>query len=549
MSMNIAIGKAMLREQFQRTQLILILSLGIGAVPCLILYVVRRFEAAVSGGAVMPDTELAVFSIFWAYLVGILGLLYCHSDARDIELNIPSYLLRLPVRTFDLVLFRMGYGLLCVALIGIWGSGVQYLLFGEKMEVIFTFWTPMLIGVTAFALLQALAWCIGGSGFGVIVTALIINLLVDWLVFDFDSELGDMTGTMTGDAVSLVAISFLAAYVGVRTRRREGFDVSRALGPLFSIFARDRGVDRAPFASPEEAMRWFEWRRQGRMLPTIVLCGSIVFSIIALAQLPAALSGQYPWNTAMTIYSVAIAMAFYTALGATALFFGSYTFFQNQRIQLGAQKTFLFIRPVSTKDLASARIAATLRSVLITVPPFVIVCAITVFFAARSDDLNGFPGFVQERIGLEGAAIAVLLLLGFTAAIWCAQWFGNILASLAILAGPAILFSILFEAGIVSEATGNIYTARIFSAIAIPGCVYLFYLAHRRGHLKTKHALIAVATLPFLLTGWFTFMNWDNILNAEPYEFTRIAHILPFAILPILPFATVPLIMQYARHR
>ncbi len=70
----------------------------------------------------------------------------------------------------------------------------------------------------------------------------------------------------------------------MRTRRREGFDISRILGALPSIFARDRGVDCPPFTSPEEAMRWFEWRRQSRMLPVLV-CGVSIFFVITILNL------------------------------------------------------------------------------------------------------------------------------------------------------------------------------------------------------------------------------------------------------------------------
>lgn len=553
--MNTAIAKAMFREQFQRTLPILILSLGISTVPCIILYTVRRAIEHISRIAVTADEELAVSAIFLAHAVGIIGLLYCHSDERDIKLNMPNYLLRLPIRTFDLNVYRMGYGLLFVGAIGIGSSSVYYLLFGQEMEAIFPFWTPILYGITMFAFLQALAWCIGGSGFGVILTALTIHLLVDGLIFDFDSELGDLSGYMTVDALSLIAISFLVAYAGVRTRRREGLNITRMLGPLSSMIDRDRGVDRPPFASPDEAMRWFEWRRQGRMLPVFALFGAIVFSIYALFQLPNALFERYSWNSAMTVYSVTVVMGFYTALGSTALFFGAYSFFQNQRIQLGPQKTFLFIRPVSTKNLASARIAATLRSVLISIPPFAVVCAITVFFAARSNDNdpNGLPGFVQEHIGLDGAAIAILLLLGIITAIWCVQWFGNLLAFGTIFTvGAWVYITIVALKSLLTE-TESLFESEVFATNAVLicalVCAFLFYLAHRRGLLETKNFFIALAASPFLAAGFWTFFNWDNIQYGEPYAYAHLAEIIPFAVLPLAPLATVPLIMHFARHR
>lgn len=253
----------------------------------------------------------------------------------------------------------------------------------------------------------------------------------------------------------------------------------------------------------------------------------------------------------MTVYGVAAAFAFYFGPGIAAVFCGAYSFFQNQRIQLGPLKTFLFIRPVSTKDLASARIAGTLQSVLISIPPIVVTCAIAVFIAARSNNPDGLPGFVHEHMGLGGVAIAILLLLAFLAALWSIQWFGNILAFGAIFYVGVMAFYMVaeFES---FRSYMYMYLREIFRAailVAYLVCAFLFYLAHRRGLLETKNLYIALAAMPFLAAGWFTFLNLGNLQHGQPYDFAQLAEVMPFAILPIAPIATVPLIMHFARHR
>ena len=576
--MNAAIPKAMFREQFKRTLPILVLCLGIVSVANLLLFLVQGIDERVTGGSVSPDegSAVAIAVLAWVYVLGILMLLYRDGDASDVKLDMPAYLLRLPIRTFDLILWRMGYGLLFVAAIGVWSSGLHYLLFGTgmlyflffgtQMETTFAFWTPMLYGVTVFAFFQALAWCIGGSGFGVLLTALATIVLAGW--FDFEYEPGQMSGYMSVDVLAWLAVCFLVAYAGVRIRRREGFDISGTLATLSSVFARDRGVDRRPFASPE-AMRWFEWRRQGRMLPVLALCGAIAFLIIFLRWMPFD-AAQGP--SAMTVYSVAVAFAFYLGLGIAAVSCGGYNLFQNQRIQLGPLKAFLFIRPVSTKDLAHARISATLRSTLISLAPFAIVCAIAIFFVARSDPQEGLPAFVQGHIGLGGAAIAILLLLGYLGALWCLQWSGNIVAIGSIIAAGAGIFTVIvgvgwiilfafpaLEAALTEMETkmAPIIESKIFETIALLvitlvsalACAFLFRLAHRRDLLERKSLVMALAAFPFLVAGFSMLQNLDAIDSGQPYDLGHLTGIIPFAILAILPLATVPLVMNFARHR
>ena len=170
--MNLAIAQAMLREQFQRTLPIVIFCLGLSALLGLLQYVILAWEGRVSTADGSPEMVIVTHGF------AILALLYCHSDERDLKMTMPTYLLRLPVRTIDLVVWRMSYGLLCVGVIGIWSSGVHYLFFGAAVEAEFAFWTPFLIGTTTFAVLQALAWAVGANGILVLFLANPVVLLL-----------------------------------------------------------------------------------------------------------------------------------------------------------------------------------------------------------------------------------------------------------------------------------------------------------------------------------------------------------------------------------
>lgn len=546
--MNFAIAKTMLLEQFQRTLPILVLCLGISTVLCLLHYTGLWLERRVTGAHVSPDLELIGFTVFLAHAIGFLALLYCHCDERDMKVTMPTYLLRLPVRTIDLVIWRMGYGLFCVAVIGIGSSAVHYLLFGAEMESAFAFWTPCLIGVTTFAMFQALAWSVGAKGIVMLIFAIPIVLkLSDWLGFTFDHEPFDPSRYTTEIVLSLLAVSFLVAYVSVRTRRKEGFDISRLLSALPSKFTSDRGVDRPPFTSPEEAMRWFEWRRQGRMLPVLVLGGSIFLGISALASLEIS-SAQYPRSTMLAFYGELVAVMCYAALGLAATTLGAYCFFQNQRLQLGSLKTFLFIRPVSTKAIANARLDVVFRSVVVSMVPLVLACAVAVLLSARSTEPTGLTAIVDMGVG--GVGVALLMFFGMLAAVWCVQWFGNLLALLSALGiGSLFLLAFIdFDSGRVEALLFWITAIVLFTASAL-----LIYMARQRDLLENKSLYFALAAWPLLVLGFSMLLHWDHYINNGGSLYGLLLHntstVLTFAVLPLAPLATVPLVMQYARHR
>ena len=552
--MNLAIARAMLREQFQRTLPIVIFCLGFGTLLALLQYVILAWEGRVS----TADGSLEMVIVTHGF--GILALLYCHSDERDLKMTMPTYLLRLPVRTIDLVVWRMSYGLLCVGVIGIWSSGVHYLFFGAAVEAEFAFWTPFLIGTTTFAVIQALAWSVGGDGIIVVFLANpVVLLLAVWLGFEVPCDQFDPSRYTAGPVLSILAVSVLVAYAGVRIRR-SGFDISRKLGALSSMFARDRGVDRPPFASPEEAMRWFEWRRQGRMLPVLVLGGSLFLGSVALTLLDRANVGQSPESTMLVAYSGLVATAFSNALGIAAALFGAYCFFQNQRLQTGPQKTFLFVRPVSTKTLATARVVVVLRSVVVSMAPLVLACAVAVLLAARSEDPAGLPAVVENymahrllgghAVTLGGIGVAVLLLFGMLAAVWCLQWVGNVAAFVALLGiGSACLWVVCgFDYTRLEPFWPPILG--IGTLMLFAGCAYLFYMAHQRDLVERSGLLMALAALPLLAVGFSTLMGWESFVNGGPFFGVPMdSGLLAFAVLPLAPLATVPLFMHFARHR
>lgn len=549
--MSASIARAMLREQFQRTLPLLVLCLGITSVSCLTLYFAIWREAQASRSVdVSSDAGFAVGTIGGSLMLCIVTLLFCHSDDRDLTLNMPGYLFRLPVRTFDLVFWRMGYGLLFVSTVAVVSSTVYYLLFSPEMEAEMAFWAPLRIAVTLFACLQAVAWCVGGSGPAMILVTLLLYWLINWLAFHFPVSFFDPTQYTTELVLSAVATSYVVSYIGVRLHRREGINLAGILDPLFSAISRDTAADPPPFASPEAAMRWFEWRRQGWKFPVFVVLFSITLAVIGIRtnHIPEVLG--WPPSTIRAFTAQIVAFSFNMALILAVFGFGSYCLFQNQRIQSGPQKTFLFIRPVSTRALASARISVTLRSLLFGMVPIVIASLVYIALALQSLDEVGIKAMLDRYAGYQAPVIAVFLLVGLFGILWCIQWSGNALALLAIFAIPTVVLEIVHEFYPLGSQRIETYALIATAIVAIPTAAYLFHMARREGLLDGKLLVPWLIVWPFILGGFLTLFNWINLDDGNRFVLLgEAAPVLAAAVLPILPLATVPLIMKYARHR
>ena len=545
--MSLSIATAMLREQFQRTLPIVLVGVVVSTVLCLLQYVTLAWEGRVSVADGSPEMVIIPIGLV------VIALLYCHSDERDLKMTMPAFLLRLPVRTIDLVAWRMSYGLLCVGVIAIWSSGVQYLAFGTAVEAHFAFWTPFLIATTMFAVLQALAWSFGGNGIlALLVGEPVVLLFAIWLGWELPTQPFDPSRFTAARVLSTLAASYLVAYAGVRIRRHDGLDLSAIPTGLFSRLARHRDVDRPPFASPEEAMRWFEWRRQARMLPVLVLAGSLFLGSVVLTLAGPSI-GQSAWSMTLAVSGGLVSVAFLNTLGITAALFGAYCFFQNHRLQTGPQQTFLFIRPVSTKTLATARVVVALRSSVVSLVPLVLAYVVTVLFVARVDDSTGMPAVIESSTGLGGLGVATVLLCGALAAVWCLQWFGNVAAFLSLLGvGSAVLWVISgFDDTRLRLDPASSPVLWIGTFLLFAGCAYLFFAAFRRDLVEKRILVIALAALPFLFIGFSTLLSLDGYSDGG---YLRIwapirSRLLAFAVLPLAPLATVPLFMHLARHR
>ena len=548
--MNVAIAKAMLREQFLRTWPIVVFCLGL----CALLFLIQYADNVYNGSAAAPvDLEFQRLTIVLVHAIGIIALLYCHSDERNLTMTMPSYLLRLPVRTSELVIYRMSYNLFCVAVVAIGCSTLCRLVFGPSNST-FEFYSPFRIGITTFAVLQALAWSIGAKGiFRLLVACVVCVFVAGSLDMDAPRYLRANLSLSVASVISLVlAASTIVAYVGVRMRRSEAIRFDGMLRSTLSVFGRERRIERPPFNSPDEAMRWFEWRRQSRLLPWLV-CGVTIF-VLATTVNFMRMHEQYLGNEIALVSSQISVGVCCTTLIPTTLVFGAYCCFQNQRLQLGPLQTFFYARPVTTKSIAVARIIVALRSVVLSMIPLLLSCTVAVVLALRDGDTtlpSRLPAFVANHMGLRGAGIALLLFWGMFAIAWCVQWFGNLLGPLLVL---GTLSTVLLSVdgsnyGAVNEHVLFVVAGFVlFTATAAAG-----YLAFQRDLIDRRGVYVSLAVWPLLAVGFSTFIHFDQFIydGQMSYEpmLQHASVVFAFAAMPVAPLVTVPLFMHLTRHR
>ena len=217
---------------------------------------------------VPPDARAAVVvaplsMVFFYYLaVFSYGL---EGDLAARRSIFPARLFALPVRTETLVWAPMLQGMATVASLVLAAT----LIARWPWEIEAPWVWPALFAAVFLAWTQALMWMpYGLPGVRVIVTVL-------WLAA-FDAIVLVAAHFRVSEPVMLailapqIPLAYLVARAGVaRARRGDVPDWAPALARLFRM-ADNLPRPRAPFSSPARAQAWWEWRRQGRTLPTLV---------------------------------------------------------------------------------------------------------------------------------------------------------------------------------------------------------------------------------------------------------------------------------------
>lgn len=194
-------------------------------------------------------------------------------------------------------------------------------------------------------------------------------------------------------------IAYLVAWRAVaRARRGETPDGRRFVAAL-ALPTRFAGP-RPALASPAEAQSWFEWRRHGRALPTLVLL-VLPFELLLLFVFADA-----PSLVAATLVAICATPPFLAAFVAAAVSRSS------RGGRDGYELTpFVIVRPISDTALVAAKIRTTVRSTLLTWSWLLLATAVALGLSGSWRALGEIADGLIDIFGPARAVAFVLLVL------------------------------------------------------------------------------------------------------------------------------------------
>lgn len=208
---------------------------------------------------------------------------------------------------------------------------------------------------------------------------------------------------------------------------------------------------------------------------------------------------------------------------------------QNRRIQTGTMAAFLYIRPVSTPQLATVRIIAALRI-------WGIIAAVAVVWTITAR-------LVFEGAGTYGApADIIAIALPLAAALWAGLWTWNLIALIPIY---IVALCIALPFAVNNPLRNDEYIAYGFTFLVVLSIGVVFVLAWRKRLCQPSlfWSFTPAVLASFLV--WFfavTSATGNPNLYAQSHAGNYLLLIAVLAFI-IAPLATVPLAHHWSRHR
>lgn len=322
----------------------------------------------------------------------------------------PPRLFRLPVRTRLLVSCPMLYGVLTVATIYAGWVLLVYLPLGIQLPLAW----PGLFLTTGMVFYQSIIWALAGFRLTRLIAISVagtglLGLAIIGSVRDIENSLHWPVRTaVTVTVLALTMIAYLGALLSVELQRHGGLRgwawwrwPSRLL--LVALPRRRR-----PFASPAGAQFWFEWRRNGVVLPCCV--GFIVVVVAGPVLRSWGTTPGVTYFTSCWLLLSPILLAGFVGLG-----FGKPDFWSPDL----ALQPFLATRPLSSGALVRSKLNVALLStvlswalVLVVTPLWLILWCDTSLLAKQ------WQQFQQQFPPLALWAILALSLLAAMALTW-----------------------------------------------------------------------------------------------------------------------------------
>jgi len=314
-------------------------------------------------------------------------------DLAGRESSFPAHMLTLPARTIALAGWPMLFGAVAMALLW-WALNWGVLRPSGLMAP--WLWPAALLAIL-MTWIQALAWSAFALRWLRIVVAMLV-VPIPLVIASFGINVFEVSHEAMAALLGCLApLGFIAGWRGlVRVRRGDvpewtwPASVSRAL-------SGKRRYQRRPFASPQAAQRWFEWRRHGIALPLMVAV------LLPLMLFPLLLGRNDALPTARILAPILFIPALLAGSAAAAV--GKHNPWVSDYYGVPA---FTATRPLTTAGLVAAKFRAALGSTLIAWLILLGGTALAVAPSYAAEDVRAWWHILVEREGTFKATALVL---------------------------------------------------------------------------------------------------------------------------------------------
>ncbi len=505
------------------------------------------------------DSEVSTWFSMGAIVAFFIVLLLTSADPNDLRPRFGARLYRLPVRTFTIIttLFVLRIVLVTVEVVAILALHT-YL--NSPDDLLLNVPTVAAL-VATYAILQAIGWSVGNAStkaavsLGLLLIAIYVGglmLMERWQTtgyrFQHDARFPPLWFRESlrfvehnlhrpGGLLACLAGAYAAIYAGVTLDRRGWFQNPRSLRDLADSFSMFRVRPARCFKSPAAAQRWFEWRRMGLLLPSVVLV------ILAMSVLIPTVLTHASWPTVELHYIKNVFV-----LQAAALFLGTVLSSMALRVldrhdQRSGLARFIAVRPLYAWGIARARFEASLLSVLVAMTALAVLSLGWTLTAAPAGKVLSlwltYPTYSVMRVATY---------LFFAAFLWGVLLMATMPAS--VLANKTVALIAILVASILGGSYALHNVAVLLAAVAMTAIVAVAFLLYRPAYRK---GLIGADVVWSGIVGWLVLfvlytaimMPGSGIFSAMPSDYL-IASVL--CTIPVAPLAGVPLAVHRWRH-
>lgn len=449
----------------------------------------------------------------------------------------PSRLYALPISTASLVTWQMFPAMVLVGLESVASTAIL----NAAFDLGWPLWGPAIFAAVGVAAILAVLWSTDKSGWLPIAIGVVGASLGLWFKSRFGPTFSqpthqwvEVTPVEVLTMLIVAGLSYYAAVVGV-TRRRCG----EPLPSLGIVAFIERVFDPPPefgpsFSSPLQAQFWFEWRKKGWAMPSVVVFGMFIGLCIW---------GIFNRDWKDLFEGFVAGGLLLTAMGFLGLFLGNVGN-NDTTFEIGH---FLATRPLTNTQVARTTLKVLARSVLIAwaiwAVPFVILFAVC--FALQPLELAAFLkdiGWWYLPATLLGSwtTVSILAAISMTGR-------SQLLAQLICGFLAAFIGVALFRRFVLPVSAQLPFDRGIgitIGVLLLVGTAWSFVAARRRSLIGAP-TVGAAATVWTVLSGLIV-LDWA-LHPARPWLAGVLA--VSFAALVVAPLAAAPLALAWNRNR